>query len=104
MKQRIAKKADLNVVGKLRTDFGSNSEKIKLLEKWTEGKSKLENLRNDIGESGGAGHFWGNDKAHLVGGVRATFKEPDLKNVMRLLAAGQKKINLKEKGVLRFFE
>ena len=50
-----------------------------------------------MGEIGGAGHFWGNDKATYAGGVRDKMGKEELKKVFRLLAAGEKTINLKER-------
>jgi len=85
-------------------------------------------LRSEMGEIGGAGHFWGNDgkgekldylaglfggvsylanwpigrqsycdslKETRNGGVRDPMGDEDLKKVLLLLAAGQKKVNLK---------
>ena len=59
-------------------------------------------LRNELGELGGAGHFWGNDKATWNGGERDWMREEDLKKVLRLLAAREKKINLKEREFRAF--
>jgi hypothetical protein len=50
-------------------------------------------LRNELAELGGAGHFWGNDNLD----TREVMEEEELKMVLRLLAAGEKKINLKER-------
>ena len=50
-----------------------------------------------MGEIGGAGHFWGNDKIAHFGGERDLMGEEELKKVLRLLAVGQKTINLKER-------
>ena len=58
----------------------------------------LEKLRNEIGELGGAGHFFGNDVDIWNGGVRDEMEENELKKVLRLLAAGEKKVNLKERS------
>ena len=54
-------------------------------------------MRMEMGEIGGAGHFWGNDKLTYYGGVRDPMGEEALKKVLRLLAAGEKTINLKER-------
>ncbi|CBY13025.1 unnamed protein product [Oikopleura dioica] len=59
-------------------------------------------LRMEMGEIGGAGHFWGNDKNIDDGGVRNNMGEKDLKKVLRLLALGEKKINLKEREFRAF--
>ena len=68
-----------------------------------EGRNKeLENLRNALGEIGGAGHFCGNDKMKSFGGVRDHMGQAELKNVIRLLAAGEKRINLKEREFRAF--
>jgi len=58
---------------------------------------ELEKMRTELGDIGGAGHFFGNDKEINKGGVRYWMEENDLKKVLRLLAAGEKKINLKER-------
>ena len=55
-----------------------------------------------MGEIGGAGHFWGNDKDIYYGGVRDKMGEKELKKVLRLLAAGEKKVNLKEREFRAF--
>lgn len=52
---------------------------------------ELGKLRKKLGEIGGAGHFWGNDKDR----VRNIMKV-DLQYVLRLLELGEKKINFKE--------
>jgi len=51
----------------------------------------------EMGEIGGAGHFWGDDKEICEGGVRDEMGDEELKKVLRLLAAGEKKVNLKER-------
>ena len=58
---------------------------------------ELENLKNEFGKLGGAGHFWGNDKGTDAAGVRDQMGESELKKVLRLVAAGETKINLKER-------
>ena len=63
---------------------------------------ELEKLRKELGAIGGAGHFWENDKGPGCGGVRNAMKEAELKKVLRLLAAGENKINLKEKEFRAF--
>ncbi|CBY32054.1 unnamed protein product, partial [Oikopleura dioica] len=65
----------------------NENEKIK--------NDELEKLRKELGEIGGSGHFWGNDKEICRGGVRDSMGEEELKKVIGLLAAGEKKINLK---------
>ena len=70
-------------VGQLKTDEGNNDE--------------LEKLRNELGEIGGAGHFWGNDKGTGAGGVRNWMGEKELKKVLQLLSLGERTINLKER-------
>ena len=64
---------------------------------------ELEKMRKELGAIGGAGHFWGNDKWTGYGGVRNEMNEAELKKVLRLLAAGENKINLKEKGSFNLF-
>ena len=62
-----------------------------------EGKNDaLEKLRIECGEIGVAGLFWGDDKFIRGGGVRDHMDEEDLRDVARLLALGEKNINLKE--------
>jgi len=58
--------------------------------------SELEMLKKELGEIGGAGHFFGNDKMIKCGGVRDWINEMELSKVLRLLVLGEKKINLKE--------
>ena len=53
-------------------------------------------MRKKIGEKGGAGHFWGDDRAICKGGVRDGMQQAELEKVLRLLELGEKKINLKE--------
>ena len=60
---------------------------------------ELEELRKELGVIGGAGHFFGNDK----GGVRDSMEEKQFKKVLQLLAAGETKINLKEREFRAFF-
>jgi len=50
-----------------------------------------------LGEKGGAGHFWRNDKQINCGGERDFMQEAELEKVLRLLSVGEKKIGLKEK-------
>ncbi|CBY32834.1 unnamed protein product [Oikopleura dioica] len=57
--------------------------------------NELEKLKMEMGEIGGAGHFWGDDKEICEGGVRDEMGDEELKKVLRLLAAGEKKVNLK---------
>ena len=58
--------------------------------------SKLEKLRMELGELGGAGHFFGNDIMIENGGARNPMEDKDLKKVLQLLSLGEKKVNLKE--------
>ena len=55
-------------------------------------------LSNELGEIGGAGHFFGNDS----GDARGSMKEKELKKVLRLLSLGEKRINLKEREFRTF--
>ena len=73
-----------------------------LREKYENGDEKLERLRKELGEKGGAGHFWGNDREIGYGGVRNQMGEKELKKVLQLLAAGEKEINLKEREFRAF--
>ncbi|CBY11416.1 unnamed protein product [Oikopleura dioica] len=52
-------------------------------------------MRTELGEIGGAGHFFGNDKKIVHGGVRDDMSEKEVRKVLRLLSLGEKKINLK---------
>ncbi|CBY12820.1 unnamed protein product [Oikopleura dioica] len=80
--------------------------KIQKLEKELENKksqekgqddkcNELEKLKMEMGEIGGVGHFLGNDKGTYFGGVRDEMADEELKKVLRLFAAGEKKVNLK---------
>ena len=62
----------------------------------------VEKLRMELGEIGGAGHFFGNDKWTDAGGARNVMGERELKNILRLLALGEQKINLKEREFRAF--
>ena len=64
----------------------------------------LEKMRKELGEKGGAGHFWRNDREIVHGGERNWMEQAELEKVLRLLSFGEKKINLKEKEFLAFFE
>jgi len=68
----------------------------------SEKRHELEMLRKEMGEIGGAGHFFGNDKRTGNGGERDQMGEEELKKVQRLLAAGENKINLKEREFRAF--
>ena len=57
--------------------------------------TELEKMRIDLGEKGGAGHFYGYDAEFNFGG-RDAMDEEDLMKVLQLLSLGQKTINLKE--------
>ena len=50
----------------------------------------------------GAGHFWADDRGTFSGGDRDSMEQKELKKVLRLLAAGEKKINLKEREFRAF--
>ena len=63
---------------------------------------ELEKMRKELGEIGGSGHFWGNDKWIGADGERDEMGEEELKKVIGLLAAGEKKINLKEREFRTF--
>jgi len=56
----------------------------------------------EMGEIGGVGHFLGNDKGTYFGGVRDEMADEELKKVLRLFAAGEKKVNLKEREFRAF--
>ena len=62
----------------------------------------LEKLRKELGAKGGAGEFFGNDKWTGRGGERNWMKKEELRKVLKLLAVGEKTINLKEKEFLIF--
>ena len=67
-----------------------------------ERNGELEKMRNEFGEIGGAGHFWGNDTWIGYGGVRNWMGEKELKKVLQLLSLGEKRINLKEREFRAF--
>ena len=67
-----------------------------------EKNDELENMRNELGELGGAGHFWGNDAWKRNGGERDMMEEKELKKVLQLVSLGQKRINLKEREFRAF--
>ena len=73
------------------------------MQRRTEENRELEKMRKELGEIGGAGHFWGDERAISYGGVRDWMKEEDLKKVLRLVSIGQKTVNLKEREFLAFF-
>ena len=52
-------------------------------------------LINQLGSIDGAGHFFQNDKAEESGGVRSGMKEDELCNIIKLLDAGVREINVK---------
>merc|ERR1712037_777768 len=54
-----------------------------------------ENVDRELGEFGGAGHYFGDDKMIEKGGPRDDMEEAGLKKVLKLLSAGEKKINVK---------
>lgn len=49
------------------------------------------------GTLGGSGHYRGNDRRPNAGGPRSEMGEYQLKNVLKLLSLGAKKVNLKVK-------
>ena len=66
-------------------------------------KNELRKLRDELGELGGAGHFFGNDKEGWFGGDREPMGEEELKMILQLLSFGEKKINLKEREFRAIF-
>ena len=50
-------------------------------------------MRSELGELGGAGHYFGNDD----GNVRKGMSKVELVKVLRLLELGEQKMNLKER-------
>ena len=83
--------------------IGAGNQERAIEKKDVERKNdELEKLRKELGEIGGSGHFWGNDKWIRKGGVRNLMGEKALKKVIGLLAAGEKKINLKEREFRAF--
>ena len=72
------------------------------VQRGTEENRELEEMRKKLGELGGAGHFWGDERAISYGGVRNKMKREDLKKVLRLISIGQKTVNLKERELLSF--
>ncbi|CBY34637.1 unnamed protein product [Oikopleura dioica] len=84
------------------------------------GLSESELKKNEIGEQGGtgndeereklrnelvklgparllgvAGHYWGDDRGWILGGDRPFMEHEEMASVLRLLALGEKKVNLK---------
>ena len=70
----------------------------------TKEKIELEKMEKELGEKGGIGHFWENDRAIDHGGVRDEMTEEELKKVARAISLGQKEVNLKERVFLAFFD
>jgi len=64
---------------------------------------ELEKLKEKLGELGGAGHFFSNDKKTLNYGPRDSMGKREIVKVLRLLALGEKKINLKERELFLDF-
>ena len=65
-----------------------------------EPENELEKLRKELGEIGGAGHYFGDDRNYGLLNMknkRDGMGERELRKVLRLLAAGETKINLKER-------
>ncbi|CBY31515.1 unnamed protein product [Oikopleura dioica] len=79
----------------LKEELTKKDGKIAYLENSSRQTEEREKLRIEMGEIAGAGHFWGNDKHTSNGGVRNEMEEEELKKVLKLLALGEKKINLK---------
>ena len=75
------------------------------VEKMTKGRKNLElaYLRQELGALGGVGHYFENDQEHCFGGVRDWMQKNGLLLVLRALALGQKKINLKESFLIKLF-
>ena len=86
-------------IGRREKSEGENREERK---RKTE-KRELEEMKNELGEKGGIGHFWEDDRAIENGGVRDHMKKEELKKVARAISLGQKEVNLKEREFLAFF-
>ena len=87
----------------LKEERQKNEANAKMEEKRDEsGNEELEKLRKKLGAIGGAGEFFGNDKRIDEGGVRDEMEKEELRNVLKLLALGEKTINLKEREFLIF--
>ena len=56
----------------------------------------LEKMREELGAIGGAGHFFEDDREIYKGGTRDEMNEMKVRKVLKLLALGERKINLKE--------
>jgi hypothetical protein len=56
-----------------------------------------------MGELGGVGHYFQNDRRLSNGGVRDQMKKEEIEGVLRLLSLGKKRVNLKEREFLTFF-
>ena len=73
------------------------------LESSSRNTNELRSLRNELGELGGVGHFFGNDKGTWFLGDREPMEDRQLKNILQLLSLGEKKINLKEREFRAIF-
>ncbi|CBY13407.1 unnamed protein product [Oikopleura dioica] len=60
---------------------------------------ELEMMRKELGDIGGAGHFFGNDKRIKYGGERDAMGEEELKKVLRLLAKRSKMAKESKSGL-----
>ena len=82
----------------LRGQSLASQESVKSEKEIEKRSDELEKLSAQLGALGGADHYFGNDKTS----VRSNMKEEDLRQVLRLLSLGEKRINFKEKE-LSFF-
>ena len=52
-------------------------------------------LEKKLGNAGGAGHFYENDRSYLYGG-RSASTQGNVRQILKLLSLGVSKVNLKE--------
>ena len=60
---------------------------------------ELDVLRNEMGQLGGAGHYFQNDKNKSNGGVRDEMSREEIAKVLQLLSLGEKRVNFKERDL-----
>ena len=52
-----------------------------------------------MGQLGGAGHYFQNDKNKSNGGVRDEMSREEIAKVLQLLSLGEKRVNFKERDL-----
>jgi len=92
LKRRVFQKKKPKLIELFRARKNSKSS----WRRFISGGSRI--LSNELGELGGAGHFFGNDSFD----ARRWMEEKELRKVLRLLSLGEKRINLKEREFRTF--